>query len=275
MNKVYFGINGQFGDIIIQEPSLRKFISNNPDTKIVLGCNKRYFSILKLYEKYSENIIDFKSWDGYNNWPTNIDVEYIKKQNFDHIFNPKPQHTATDWALRYHQTKEAGLMQGIDIDNTQISLPMLKGITRYKKTVAISLFPNWPNGGVKAFSFDNIVNIVKVINKMGYNVIHLNGPNEPDIPNAKKINGSYIDSVRALLGTELLVTCDTGMSWVASGYQHHTVGFYAWGYNPVAGTSKNWQPTNPNALYKEGYSVNDISKKEIIDNIYKKLKEIR
>ena len=66
---------------------------------------------------------------------------------------------------------------------------------------------------------------------MGYKVIHLNGPNEPDVPNTTKVNGSYLDSVKNLLGTDLLVTCDTGIAWVASGYQHPTVGLYAWGYN--------------------------------------------
>ena len=41
MKKVYFGMNGQFGDIILQEPALRSFIEDNPETKIVLGCSKK------------------------------------------------------------------------------------------------------------------------------------------------------------------------------------------------------------------------------------------
>ena len=273
MKKVYFGINGQFGDIIMQEPTLREFIIKNPETKIVLGCHKNYFSILELYRDYHENIIEFKSWDGYNNWPTETDQRYINIQGFDYMFNPMPRFKNRNWAKHFHQVEKAAMAQGMKISNTQINLPKPERIVEYESTVAISLFPNWPIGGIKSFSYDWVCNIVKVINKMGFKVIHLNGPDEPDVPNAKKINGTYLDSVRNLLGTELLVTCDTGMSWVASAYQHPTVGFYAWGYNPVAGTSKNWQPTNPNADYIEAYKASDLSRAEIIKIIYKHLGE--
>ncbi len=272
LQKVYFGINGQFGDIIIQEPSLRSFIEDNPDTKIVLGCNKKYQQALELYKNYHNNIVDFKIWDGYKYWPEPSDKEYITEQGFDLVFNAQPKHTMSNWAAHYHQTEESGLMQNIAVKDTQINLPTPKDIIKHHKTVAISLFPNWPHGGVKAFPLHTVSNIVKVINKMGYEVIHLNGPDEPDVPNAKKVNGTYMDSVRNLLGTDLLITCDTGMSWVASGFQHPTIGLYAWGYNPISRTSKNWQPTNPNAEYIEASSVQAISKQEIVAAIYKRLK---
>ena len=271
MNKVYFGINGQFGDIVMQEPALRKFINDNPETKIVLGCHNKYFPALQLFNNYHDNIIEFKSWEGYNDWPTEADQKYIDEQGFDHMFETMPKHPTVDWAKDTHQTKEAGLMQGIEITDTQINLPRPEGIIQHEKTVAISLFPNWPHGGIKAFPYDWVCNIVKVINKMDFQVIHLNGPNEPDVPNAKKVNGTYLDSVRNLLGTDLLVTCDTGMSWVASAYQHPTVGFYAWGYNPIAGTSKNWQPTNPNANYIEAQTATMITRADIIKSIYNKV----
>ena len=272
MKKVYFGINGQFGDIVMQEPALRKFINDNPETKIVLGCHNKYFPALQLFNNYHDNIIELKSWEGYNDWPTKSDQQYIDEQGFDHMFKTMPKHTTSDWAKEIHQTREAALMQGIDISDIQINLPKPEGTVEHNNTVAISLFPNWPNGGIKSFPYEWTCNIVKVINKMGFNVIHLNGPDEPDVPNATKVNGTYLDSVKNLLGTKLLVTCDTGMSWVASAYQHPTVGFYAWGYNPVSGTSKNWQPVNPNADYIEDVSVLKIAKKDIITAIHRRLK---
>ena len=57
------------------------------------------------------------------------------------------------------------------------------------------------------------------------------------------------------------------MSWAASGFKHPTVGLYAWGYNPVSGTSKNWQPTNPNAVYLESHSACEIQPKQIIERV--------
>ena len=58
--KVCIGMRGQYGDILMQEPALRKFISDNPDTKIVLAVSDKYKDILPLFENYHENIIDFK-----------------------------------------------------------------------------------------------------------------------------------------------------------------------------------------------------------------------
>ena len=91
MNKIYFGINGQFGDIVIQEPTLRHIVESNPDKKIVLGCYKKYKEILDLYEDYHPNVVERKIWDGYNDWPTLEDSKYIKSQNFEHIYKPMPK----------------------------------------------------------------------------------------------------------------------------------------------------------------------------------------
>lgn len=275
MKRIYFGINGQFGDIIIQEPSLRKFINENPETKIVLGCNKKYSDILELYKDYHPNIERFKIWDGYDNWPTKSDQEYIREQNFDYMFKSMPQHTTKNWVKTLHQVEESGLMQGIKVENTQISLPPPKDIIQHENAIAISLFPNYPHGGIKAFTYEDITNIVAITKKMGFKILHLNGPNEPDIPGAKKINGSFLESVRNLLGTRSLLCCDTAMSWISSAYKHPTIGFYSWGYNPIAGTSANWQPTNPNATYLEAHTVRDIPKQRIVKNIYENLKEYR
>ena len=108
---------------------------------------------------------------------------------------------------------------------------------------------------------------------MGYKAVHLNGPGEPDIEGSIKSNCSWIDSAALIAKSEMLITADTGMSWVASAFSHPTVGLYAWGYNPVCETSKNWQPTNKNASYLESYNARDIKAKEIVAEIIKKIKE--
>ena len=268
LDKVYFGINGLFGDIIIQEPSLRKFIQDNPKTKIVLGCHEKYSDILDLYQGYHENIVSFKSWQGYKNWPSNEDLKYIMEQNFDKVFCAQPKHDTIDWVKERHITQESGFMQGISVVDTQIKLPVPNDIIKSEKTVCISLFPSWPTPTIKAFSYEHVCNIVKIINKLGYKVLHLNGPDEPDVPNTTKINGSFKDSVRYLLGSDLLVTCDTAMSWVASAFQHPTVGFWAINANPYSGVSKNWQPVNPNATYLEAPVAMMIEKRDIVKALY-------
>ena len=85
--KVCLGIRGQFGDIVMQEPAIRKFIKDNPETKITLAVSKRYEQILPLYENYHDNIIDFKVFEGYEQWPTPEDLKYLETDsvNFEKI----------------------------------------------------------------------------------------------------------------------------------------------------------------------------------------------
>ena len=280
MKKVYFGILGQFGDIVMQEPALRQYIKDNPDDKITLGCSLKYASAMKLYDDYHPNVAVRKIFFNYENFPTDEEVRYFKNENFDCVTIKKgsniieredrgrlTQHPDKNWALKMHQTVAAGLQQGIKVSDTQIKFNKKFDFTTDDKYICFSLFPNHPAGGVKSLSREQINGIVKLIRKMGYKAVHLNGPNEPDIDGSIKSNCSWIDSVALITRSRMLITGDTGMAWAASGYQHPTVGLYAWGYNPVAGTSKNWQPTNPNAVYLESERACDIKPKSIIQAV--------
>ena len=109
--KVCIGIRGQFGDIIMQEPGLRKFIQDNPDTKIVLAVSEKYKDILPLFYNYHKNIIEFKAFEGYDKWPTEKDLNYIEEQNFDALFPPDiPLHETNDWPNYRHITEETALI---------------------------------------------------------------------------------------------------------------------------------------------------------------------
>ena len=70
----------------------------------------------------------------------------------------------------------------------------------------------------------------------------------------------------------MLITGDTGMSWVASAFNQNVIGLYAKKYNFNASTSANWQPTNSKAIYLERDNVNEIPIAEIINAIDKKTK---
>jgi len=279
MNKVYFGINGQFGDIIMQEPGLRAFIEDNPKTKIILGCSKKYAEILPLFENYHKNIIGFKIWEGYDDWPTPKDSKYIKEQNFDAIYppaGPMPKHTQKDWANYRHTTYESALMLGVEARTSDIKLNKPAGINRKPKTVALHLFSSkWP-GGVRSVSVERQKFIVSHLINRGYKVYQLSGPGQPQIEGTiLDKNPNYFRSCKIMLGTDFLISCDSGMPWVASAYNHPMIGLYSSAYNAMVRTTKNWQPVNPNAVYLESYSANNISMYTIIDEINKKIKNER
>jgi len=274
LKKVYFGINGQFGDIVMQEPGLRNFIAENPNTKIVLGCTERYAGILPLYHNYHENIIDFKIWEGYDNWPAEKDKEYIKSQNFDAMYpSKKPTHDQPDWARYRHITEETALMLGVEAKTTNIEFKMPKDVVREPKTAAVHLFSSkWP-GGARSVNIGKQNTIVKYLISKGYKVYQLSGPSQPHIKNTTFVRGTYFESCKKMLSTDFLITCDSGMPWVASAYNHPMIGLYTAMYNPLIGTTKNWQPINLNAVYLESYSANSINTETILSEIDKKIKE--
>jgi hypothetical protein len=286
VKKVYFGIMGQYGDIVMQEPALRQYIKENPEDKITIGCSLKYAAALKLYDDYHKNIVARKIFLDYSDFPTEDDVRYFKNENFDLVTIKRDsntieitdtdklaQHPDPNWALNIHQTEAAGRQQNIEVKESQIKFENKFEFDVREQYICFSIFPGYPQGGVKSFSEEQIRGVVSLINKLGYKAIHLNGPNEPDIPGSVKLNKDWLTSVAVITKSKLLITGDTGMSWAASGFQHPTIGLYAWGYNPIVKTSKNWQPVNINATYLEAKTVNQIKPKEIIQVVVEKLKD--
>jgi len=271
--KVYFGINGQFGDIIMQEPGLREFIEQNPDTKIILGCSKKYAQVLPLFYNYHENIIDYKFWDGYDDWPTEEDARYIKEQNFDAMYPSKmPTHAQRDWPKYRHIVEETALMLGVEAKTRKISLNMPEGVVREPKTVALHLFSSkWP-GGARSITIGKQNEIVKYLTSKGYKVYQLSGPDQPRIRNTTFVRGTYFESCKKMLGTDFLITCDSGMSWVASAYEHPTICLMSIAYHPADntfGTTESWQAVNDNAVYLEAEVADWIPMGKITDEIDK------
>lgn len=264
-------LGGQWGDMIILEPTIRYFLEQNPNYNLILACHKKYAETQRLYKNYSKRIIGFHQWEGYDStFPTENDRKFILDNKFDKVFNPMSRHVYKDWPLYLHQTQAFGAMFGVRIDDIQIKLPPVFYAPHLKHCIAISLFPNGGRG-VKALDIDKITKIAEYCNKLGYKVLHLGGQNEPDIKGAIKTNTSWFESVKIMLGCHLLITGDTGMSWVASGYNFPTLGLYSIDYYPICSTSLNWQPKNINSIYLEDRRANNIDNDKIFDSINKLL----
>ena len=274
--KVCFGIRGQYGDIVMQEPGLRKFIKDNPDTKIVLAVSKKYEQILPLFENYHENIIGFKAFEGYGDWPTSADKEYLKGEEFDALFPPDiPLHDQADWANYRHITTETAQMIGVDSDTTDIQMPMPKDVVKEPNSVAVHLFSSkWP-GCIRSISVEKQKIIVDYLLQKGYKVYQVSAPHQPQIEGTEINHGTYYDACVRVLSSDFLVSCDSGMPWVASAHNHPTLGLFSYNYNSLVSTTKNWQPVNPNASYLEGPTANDIDNTKIFKEIDKLIESTR
>ena len=257
--RIYYGIGGQYGDIFMGEPILRTLLETHRDAEFIFGCSKQYEDVLPLFHGYHPRVVGYRAWESYPPYPeffTQGDREYVERMGFDKMYIHSPEHTPK-WAERVHQVVEQGVMVGVEVEDPEIRLERHIEVPKRPTTIAMSLFPN--NGkGTKQIGIERVREIVSFVGSLGYEVLHLNGPGEPDIDGAQKTNVSFSDAVIAMLGTTLLVTGDTGMSWAASAYDHPTVGLYSIDYWQYCQSSVNWQPINENAVYLEARRAAEI-----------------
>jgi hypothetical protein len=132
---------GQIGDLAMNLIACRAFKEKYPRSHLVFGINKKYQSCAPIFENNSL-IDEIKIWENYDNWPSNADLEYIKNNNFDIVFNPMPQHKNNLWYLYEHHTSAVCKMHDLTPpSNLQIDLTDLPDkIEKYDDYVAFTTF---------------------------------------------------------------------------------------------------------------------------------------
>lgn len=266
MNAIGFNA-GQIGDIVMGSVAARAHKKLYPNSVLIAGVSKKYEQIC--------NLIDFDScfdgihiWEGYDDWPTTNDKLNLSLLGFDKVYNAMPKHTNEFWWLDRHQTQELCLMHGLTPpDDLQVKLRRLDN-TFKTNFVCLSL-RGATRGDDKNISIEKCKEICDVIRFLGYTPVQIGLKTEPTYCQ-DRFFGTLEDSTRFVLGSKLLITVDTAMSWIASAYSHPTLGLYCHSYYLFAESSKNWQPINPNAIYLDSYKVSDIK----IEDIQKTIKQM-
>lgn len=267
-------LGGQFGDLILQEPTVRAFHIENPEYNLILACNKKYYGALEFYRGYSERIVGLHAYEGYDeSWPAKEDIDYLNEKKVDLLFNAMAQHKDYYWPKYRHQTIECGNMFDIAVADTHIHLPAPPQLIENKRYIALSLFPNNAVGD-KAVSREKANAIAAYCRSKGFAVMQINGPKEPLLDGALQTDTDFYRAGVAMLGCRMLITGDTAMSWLASAFDMPTVGLYALEYYPFCETSKNWNPINKNAIYLEAGKAEEISNEEIFKAIDEQLAQI-
>lgn len=244
--------------------ALRQFKSMYPDSEFTFGIGNKYADCQLLFDR-SPLVSRIHIWDSYENWPTQKDKDFVEEEKFDKVFEAMPRHKEHDWFLKRHQTQEVCHMHGLPIpEDTQIEFPPLKTEVR-ENLIAISGFTSF--GSSKSLSVDTLKTICLELKKVGYDTLQLAVKGEPEIGATYRIEASYVSAVKYMLSCKALLCADTGMNWMASGFKHPVVGLYGYSFYPGSTTSKNWQPTNPNALYLESNHVSGIPTDAIISAV--------
>jgi len=258
---------GQYGDLCINLVAAKAFKNTYPNSYFTFNLSKRYEGIKEIF--YNNKYIDeFKVWDGYNdNWPTEDYKNYLLNNKYDIIYDPMigPR---PGWQKYHHQTIEMCEVHNLNPVDSQIELNQYFNIpSNYDKHIAIC-HTGATDIHKKSLNIEKIKKITNLIIKLGFKPLFFQYPFE----HFDYFDGKFFDAIRIMLGCKMLITIDSAMAWIASGYKFPTLGLYNSHYYIEHGvtTSKNWQPTNPNSIYFEDVSVNNI-KEDLIEEAIKNI----
>jgi len=278
MKKVLFGHSGQFGDLFMNEPSIRALKKISKD-HYTMPIYTKYLGAAPLfyYNDSIDDILPITKYELDQNDFRSI-VEDLRKTGYSTIYNPMAPHKENDWFTKRHQVAEVAYSYGLDeIEgfNNQIKLNKWWGYEDViKKTISFHPFPgnyteDHTTKNPKKMSLNKCQEIVDLLIKKGYSVIQLGHESEPELKGATKFNGSFFESVKELLKTELFIGFDSGLTWAASGYKHPVLAMYCNDYYTINDVNyiRNIQPVNPNAKYIDKKDINLISIGEIEEGI--------
>jgi ADP-heptose:LPS heptosyltransferase len=266
---------GQIGDLVMNLVPCRAIKEKYPNSHLIFSINKKYESAAPIF--YNNPLIDeIKIWDGYDNWPSEEDKLWIENnKDIDLFFNPMPKITDDFWYLKRHHTEEVCRMHGLQPpSNLKIEL------TKYFETNDIYhdcvAFSTFTSAGKQRDVPEDIANIlVKYVHSLGFKTIQLGLKDHPKLSTTYGITGgSIFDDVKIALSCKLLITADTGMNWILSGYQAKVLGLYSTLCYPNYAPLKNRTPKNNNAIYLENSRIENIDlniiKKSIVSllNLY-------
>lgn len=270
----YLGFNPQqYGDLYMATVAARCLKRHDPDSHLtfVIAADYRDCAPLFLDHPNIDRIhILNRGRDGFDA----VDRAWIDDQKLFYAFNPMVDHDHSDpWWKRRIQTHEAAYMHGVPIppdDDGKIRMTRwFKPTEDLGKYVAISPFPasyaGIKNG--KSLSIERAQDIVDLLrNEHGYRVLQVGAKDEPTLKGVEKMDRSYFEAVKDVLGCRLFIGGDSGFTWLMSGYGFPTLALYSDSYYGKEFV-KNIQPVNPNALYLSESNVNEIS----LDSIAKSL----
>lgn len=264
-----FGFHlGQYGDLCMNIVACKAFKQKYPNSHFTFNIGRRYEDIKYIFYN-NKYIDDIHIWEGYNsNWPTEKDKEYLNTISYDIFYDPMVG-PRPNWQNKRHQVEEVCLIRDLEPpQDLSVELNKYFDIYEgYKKYISIC-YSGATDSNKKNLSETKIDEICNLILKYGYKPLFY----QKKYKNYDYINESFFEAIKYMLSTKLLITIDSAMCWIASGYKFPTIGLYNQNYYAEYGanTSKNWQPINNKAIYLEAPSTNDISI-DLIENAIKNL----
>lgn len=256
---------GQVGDLVIQTVAARAFKQQYPGSRLTLGIAEKYRDILPLFIQ-QPNVDDLHIWDGYDNWPTVTDREYMYWRGFTKVYNAMPPHTRPDWYNHNTYAEENCLRFDLKVpDDTSYELvrwfPLEEG---RGKVVTLSLFPS--AGQLhKTMPVDECERLCVALKALGYTPVQLGGKYEyVKLKNAYAPHLSILEATKLMLSSHLHISADTAFCSIAAGYKHKTLGYFGCNYPDMTDCFSHLPP-NPNAVYIKNRDPQTVKAQELIE----------
>jgi heptosyltransferase-2 len=278
--RIYTGILGRIGDIIMFTATVRRLRELFPNGEITFAVSEQfreagelvaglpYVDRLFVAKNYFEMMTDRNIDAWHLGWPVDLrgDDEVTEERKHDIVFDTRPRHRRMPWWQFDHQVAESAHMVGVPgpIElQTDIAIPpgtVVPGGSEGKIVLhndpAIDPRKTWPWEYVH-----------RLARRIGPRDLVLLGNPGPDIPGAVDLRGkttlaqaaAVIDRGRCYVGV------DSGLMWVAGSLQVPTVGLYGTDYIPAYGAI---HPRNPSAIYVQCEGAMDqISPETVLGEI--------
>jgi len=262
---------GQYGDAVMSTVACRAFKQTYPNSHLTFALSEKYKKILPLFKDHPD-IDTYYLWQGYDDWPTERDLLFLKNNKYNIIYSPVPEHIDFDWYNKRHHCEERVLMYGLKPpeDLSCYLNPWFGKDDQFKNYISISAFPSYGVAFERTIGLSFWNDLILNINKMGYKCIQLGGEYDIQIENAEKPNLSILETAKILYSSKLHITVDTSWAWIGSAYKQNTVGIYGYHYK----NQSNYPncPVNENAKYILTKNLSDISLEMTLETIDIKLK---
>jgi len=259
---------GQYGDIIISLVAARVFKSIYTNSHLTYGIAKKYSDISRFILR-SPYVDDVHVWSGYDNFPMSDDLNFLRSQNYDIVFNPMPNHIDPCWYNYRHICQEMCFMHGLPIPaDLNIDIPRHNSINEISSTrICVNTF-GVTNSPKKSLSIRNSRKLVLELHKRGYETLQICPSNHPDIGATKRVSLPYSEAVRFLETVEAIITIDSSLCWAASALNIPILGLYSSTYLPDLASVSAYQPAAGSFVGIEAPNINDIPVAKILESLF-------
>lgn len=274
--KIYTGILGRIGDIVMFTPTVRRLRELFPNSEITFAVSQQfreagelvaglpYIDRVFVAKCYFERMTEpyFDAW--HLGWPVDLrgEDEIAEQRRHDVVFDTRPRHRRMPWWEFDHQVAESAHMVGVPgpIDlHTDIAIPRgtalpneATGKVVLHNDPAIDPRKTWPWELLREF-----------VQRVGSHRVVLLGNPGPEVPGTLDLRGrtTLAQAAAIISSAHCYVGIDSGLMWMAGSLQVPTVGLYGTSYIPAFGAI---HPRNPRATYIQADGALDQILPEVV-----------